>query len=256
MEDELRPLPPGWVRQYDPKEDHQFFVHTAANPPRSIWHHPLDDMEYLRTLSSEERERLQEQDRHHVEREEENEEEFRRQYREEMNKQEQGSSGGSAELPPRPAAKGGFGRKLKDKLTSTTHEEREAQRAQRAKQEQAAYEQHMVMRRAMSRAMQTGEPQLIGKDRDGKDVYIEPPSGQGYGYDPRGSFGGGGGYGYGGNGYGYNPYNQGPYANANARFIRPQNPYARPYGGGYGGGLGLPLLGGLAGGALLGGLLF
>lgn len=34
MEDENRELPPGWIRQYDPQEHHQFFVDTTANPPR------------------------------------------------------------------------------------------------------------------------------------------------------------------------------------------------------------------------------
>ena len=120
-------------------------------------------------------------------------------------------------------------------------------RAERAKAEQEAYEQHQMYRQAMSRAMETGEPQFIGKDRDGKDVYIEPPypggyPGQGYG-------------GYGQNGYGYNPYSQGPYANPNARFLRPVDPYSRPYYGGYGGGLGLPIGLGIGGGLLAGSLL-
>jgi hypothetical protein len=104
------------------------------------------------------------------------------------------------------------------------------------------------MRIQMAKAAETGVPQLLGKDSDGKDVYIEPPGGPG-GYD---EFGGGG---YGGSAYGYNPYRQGPYADPNAKFVRPPNPYARPYGYGYGGGYGLPLLG-LGGGLLLGGLLF
>jgi hypothetical protein len=52
MEDEGRPLPPGWIRQYDAKESHQFFVDTNTTPPRSIWHHPYDDDQYLSTLSS------------------------------------------------------------------------------------------------------------------------------------------------------------------------------------------------------------
>src|ERR1700733_2643221 len=60
MEDEARELPEGWIRQYDTKEHHQFFVDTRANPARSIWHHPYDDEQYLSTLTSEERERLQE----------------------------------------------------------------------------------------------------------------------------------------------------------------------------------------------------
>nr|POE93257.1 exosome complex exonuclease rrp6 [Quercus suber] len=59
MEDEQRPLPKGWVRTYDPTSNHQFFVNTAVDPPRSTWHHPYDDEEYLSTLSSEERERIE-----------------------------------------------------------------------------------------------------------------------------------------------------------------------------------------------------
>lgn len=136
-----------------------------------------------------------------------------------------------------------YGRKLKDKVTSSTHEEREQQRRKRAELERRQYERHMQLRQAMSKAMQTGQPQFVCKDEKGQDVYIEPPS-----HGMRG--------GYGGGGYGYNPYASGPYSNPNARFIRPAQPYARPYGYGYGGGLGLPLAGGLLGGALLGGALF
>jgi len=93
----------------------------------------------------------------------------------------------------------------------------------------------------MSKAAETGVPQLLGKDKDGKDVYIEPP---GANYP-----------GYGAQAYGYNPYSQGPYANPNATFVRPPDPYQRPYGYGYGGGYGMPLMG-LGTGFLLGGLLF
>ena len=32
MEDEHRPLPKGWIRQFDDKEHHQFFVDTNADP--------------------------------------------------------------------------------------------------------------------------------------------------------------------------------------------------------------------------------
>ena len=241
MEDESRPLPPGWIRQFDQNEHHQYFVDTNANPPRSIWHHPYDDMDYLRTLSSEERERLQEaqrpktadnliyddtdpEDDHHDEK-------------------------GSTEykgmpLPLRPGAtsrhstagstgeKKGLGQKMKDKLTGSTHEERELKRQQRAEEEQRQYEAHAAMRRAMSKAMETGVPQAVGRDKEGHTVYVEPP-------------GGGGGMGGMGQGYGahqdsrsYNPYvhGGGPYDDPNARFIRPPMPYqGRPYGGGYGG---------------------
>jgi len=149
---------------------------------------------------------------------------------------------GSAELPPRPTGSdhpGGvtkWGRKMKDKMTHTTHQQREQERIRRAEEEQRTYQRHMELRQAMSRAAQTGQPQFVGKDRNGKDVYIEPPQGPG---PPHGA-------------YGYNPYQQGPYSNPNAFFIKPQNPYSRPYGRGYGGGFGLPLAGGLMGGMLLG----
>lgn len=97
----------------------------------------------------------------------------------------------------------------------------------------------------MARAMQTGQPQFLCKDQQGRDVYIEPPGSGGRGYAA-----------YGQQGYGYNPYSQGPYANPNVRFVRPSGPYGRPYGFGYGGGIGAPVAAGLLGGALLGGVLF
>ena len=241
MEDEGRPLPSGWLRQYDPANHHQFFVDTNKDPPRSIWHHPYDDDEYLNSLDAKERKRVQ--SLHKIPSEADVLA---------MSSDEEGDHYPSTHHPPagHPASStaqqpsGGasrFGRKLKDKLTSTTHEQREAQRRQRAIEEQQAYERHQHIRQVMSRAMETGQPQLLGKDRDGKDLYIEPP--QGSGMPLRG-------------GYGYNPYTQGPYAAPNARFIRPSYPYGRPYGGGYGGGYGLPLMGGMMGGLLMGDMMF
>ncbi|KAK4556452.1 hypothetical protein LTR86_006596 [Recurvomyces mirabilis] len=240
MEDEQRPLPKGWVRTFDPHTEHQFFVDTTQDPPRSTWVHPYDDQQYLGTLSSEDRERIEQEslgrgrppneedidDNHHAA------------------ASSSSAHGKQAELPPRPDDKGkkvGFGRKLKDKMTGMSHEERAAERQRRAAEEQRMYEQHQRTRTAMARAAQTGQPQLLGKDKDGKDVYIEPPA-----------YAGGGGY---GGGYGYNPYGSGGvYSTPNARYIRPSAPYGRPYGGGFGGGYGLPLAlgGGLMGGMLLG----
>lgn len=158
------------------------------------------------------------------------------------------------QLPPRTQEEGEvsggtkFGRKIKDKLTHSTHEQRLAQRRKRDEEEAATYRRHQHIRRQMSLAAETGVPQLLGKDKEGKEIYIEPPGGPG-GY---------GGYGGGPGSYGYNPYTQGPYSNPNAKFIRPQEPYGRSYPGygyGYGGGFGYPLMG-LGGGLLLGGLLF
>lgn len=240
MEDEARELPPGWTRQFDPKNAHQFFVDTKSNPPRSIWHHPYDDETYLSTLSMEERERISalapnKSDAHAESTDEERD----------HHAQSAGPPTSPTTAPPEvhqgQGKKPGFGRRMKDKLTGTTHEEREVQRRQRAEQERRAYELHLQIRQAMTRAMQTGEPQFVFKDEHGRDIYIEPPGGG------RGAYGQGA--------YGYNPYAQGPYADPNARFIRPAGPYGRPGGMGYGGGMGMPLMGGLLGGMLLGGAL-
>ncbi|KAK7035880.1 WW domain-containing protein [Favolaschia claudopus] len=40
------PLPPGWVKQYDPVSQRDFYVDTAI--PRSTWCHPYKDEQYLR----------------------------------------------------------------------------------------------------------------------------------------------------------------------------------------------------------------
>ena len=109
-----------------------------------------------------------------------------------------------------------------------TKEEREVEKKKRAEEERKYYEVHMKYRTAMVRAQQTGQPQFLAKDRDGHDVYVEPPP-SGYG----GGFGGA----YGPRGYGVSPYSSGPYSSPNARFVRPQQAYGRPYGG-YGGGYG------------------
>lgn len=65
-EQDNRPLPEGWIRQWDPNYQQYFFVSTPersslnrnssfpfpvqvdtrANPPHSLWDHPLDDPQY------------------------------------------------------------------------------------------------------------------------------------------------------------------------------------------------------------------
>jgi len=246
MEDEGRPLPQGWVRSYDPQNNHQFFVDTSSEPPKSTWHHPYDDEQYMNNLDPVERKRIQAMHRVPSEADiaAESSDEDEEGHRHTSSKHRGAGAAGAefAELPPRPTGSdhpGGvtkWGRKMKDRMTQTTHQQREQERTRRAEEERRTYQRHMELRQAMSRAAQTGQPQFVGKDRNGKDVYIEPPQGAG---PPQGA-------------YGYNPYQQGPYANPNATFISPQHPYSRPYGGGYGGGFGLPLAGGLMGGLLLG----
>ncbi|KAF2819592.1 hypothetical protein CC86DRAFT_375077 [Ophiobolus disseminans] len=238
MEDEMRPLPAGWVRSFDAQEQHQFFVDTTADPPRSTWVHPYDDEQYLSTLSPEERKK---HSRMH-----------RTMTLNDLAAEDSDDDG----LPPRPSKTSGtaagsssgpqptgihkFSRKLKDKITGQTHSEREQHRLQRAEQERQAYLAHLRARQALMKAIETGQPQFICKDQQGRDVYIEPPRGP---YAPRGA-------------YGYNPYAQGPYSNPNVRIVRPAGPYGRPYGYGYGGGAGLPIAAGFLGGAMLGTALF
>ena len=131
-----------------------------------------------------------------------------------------------------------FGRSLKDKLTNTTHAQREAKRQAQREAEQRAYQQHQAIRQALMTATRTGQPQLVGRDRQGREIFAQPP--------PPGAYGHGATLGYG-------PYQtfDGPYG-AYGPYARPMGPYSRPYAGG----MGMPLLGGLAGGMLLGGLLF
>lgn len=235
MEDEQRELPEGWVRQFDTQHNHQYFVDTRQEPPRSVWHHPYDDEDYLKTLSSEERKRIENlhQGPEHIK----------------AGSAHEGDQAGpsttthgvaSSSTSDEPHGFHKFGRKLKDKVTMSTHEEREAERQDRARKEQEAYEIHRHMRQAMVRAVQTGQPQFLFKDREGRDVYIEPPQG------PRAPPGA----------HGYNPYTQGPYSQPNARFIRPGYDYARPPRMGYNQGMALGFLGGALPAGLIGATLF
>jgi hypothetical protein len=142
-----------------------------------------------------------------------------------------------------------FCRKIKDRLTNTTHEQRETERLQRAEHEAALSRQQLAFHRAVAQAAETGAPQLLGVDKAGREVYISPPHGRrnpGSGgeivsgvdpYDVQGT-------------RGHNPSAQGVYANPNARFIRPNRDYASAYGGGYG----MPVTAGM--GSPLGGLMF
>jgi hypothetical protein len=262
MEDEVRPLPHGWIRQWDTTEQHQYFVDTNADPPRSIWVHPMDDEETWKALPAEEKERLQalEEEMSHIPASPSGKhsstaksdlppEHYPQELPPRPGHADHAQSYQSSQQPGQSQHKKGFGERLKNKVTGMTHEEREAERAHRAEEERQYYEMHAKFRAALQRAQMTGQPQFFAKDKDGRDIFVEPPAPPGYG-----ARGYGGGYGgYGANGYGYNPYTSGPYSNPNARYIRPNYAYGRP---GYGGGLALPLAGGLLGGALLGGLLF
>lgn len=244
MEDMLRPLPKGWIRQYDPSSHHNFFVDTLANPPRSIWVHPFDDEQFQREHPAEvrkERERIERERMVHADTDEEDDSSRHHSSSSKHHHQTTaaaaaGTGAGSSSTEPKGFKK--FGRNLKDKMTNTTHEEREAKRRAQREAEQRAIAQHNAIRQALMMATRTGQPQLVGKDKQGREIYAQPPPPGAYGYGAT---------------LGYGPYQtfDGPYG-AYGPYARPMGPYSRPYGGG----MGFPILGGLAGGMLLGGLLF
>ena len=262
MEDELRPLPRGWVREFDPETQHQFFVDTMSSPPRSIWHHPYDDETYLASLPDSERESI------------------RKTYSSlDPSKRRPSQADIAAESTDGESDTEhgkdhrSLGRKLKDRITGTTHEERAAERERRAAAEHEMYRQHRILRRAMLEAMRTGRPQLLGRDENTmQKVFLEPPGHTFPGvmgvrrispymsevvYDeedgrragPPGRYlrPEGGMYGEGYGGYGCGKF-------AGGRWDRPMEGYGRPMGMGYGGGLGFPLMAPLLGGMMLGGL--
>ena len=221
MEDAARPLPEGWVRQWDPTSHHNFYVDTKANPPRSIWSHPFDD---------------------HIFNEQHPESSIRLPHPEEQadetSEEDNGRDGHQAKSSSKGLKK--LGRSVKDKLTNTTHEQRVAERQRRREQEQKAFERHQAVRASLIRAAQTGQPQLLGRDAQGRDVFAQPPP-----------------VNYGQPSIGYTPYQTGnAYPYGPGTYATPAGPYNRRIGYGYGGGMGLPIAGGLAGGMLLGGLLF
>jgi len=43
-----RPLPDGWIKDFDPNTNHHFYVDTNCEPPRSCWVHPYDDPQFRR----------------------------------------------------------------------------------------------------------------------------------------------------------------------------------------------------------------
>lgn len=244
LEDMVRPLPKGWIRQWDPQSHHNFFVDTLAQPPRSIWIHPYDDEQFQREHPDQvrkERERIEKQ---RIVQDDTDDEDDRP-----ATGPSKGAGAGdgagaskaqqtyaatsSSSTQPKGLKK--FGRSLKDKMTGTTHEQRVQERKRREEAERRAMEQHMMIRQALIRSVQTGQPQFIGRDSAGREIFAQPPppgfarQGPAIGYGPYQTTGG--------------PYGMyGPYS-------APMGPYRRA-------GAGPAVLGGLAGGMLLGGLLF
>ncbi|KAL1864954.1 hypothetical protein VTK73DRAFT_5583 [Phialemonium thermophilum] len=268
MEDETRPLPPGWVRSFDPETCHQFFVDTTQDPPRAIWHHPFDDEAYVNSLSREERDRLVGQSLLLPPNNKRDAAPARQ--TDPQARVSAGAGPAAAPHPPGPDDSAGslerLGRKFKDRLTSTTHAERAADRRRRANAEAEAHRQHLALRGGLANAMRTGQPQVIGRDEEGRPVLIEPPGlGRDQGLVERRRL---------------NPWmtevryvpGAAPFALGEGRLVRvdglypgsfyngamgmgygrPRGPYERPMGGRYGGGLGFPLGMPLLGGVMLG----
>ncbi|KAM7213753.1 hypothetical protein V8F06_010887 [Rhypophila decipiens] len=168
MEDELRPLPDRWAREFDPATGHQFFVDTVSAPPRAIWHHPHDDNVYMSSISDAEREAI--------------------------NSSFPNNPHGSV---PIHALDGGqahhprcFASRIKDTLTRRhssesnphhTHSKIHAQQLgtipteTEQDMEREMHRQHLLLRRAMTNAMNTSEAQLLGQDDTETNVYLEPP---------------------------------------------------------------------------------
>ncbi|KAK8062326.1 hypothetical protein PG997_014423 [Apiospora hydei] len=182
IEDESRPLPDGWVRTFDPENHHQFFVDIRADPPRSIWHHPYDDEQYLNSLPVQEREQLGGLTRHPSKEDiaaETTDEEGDSHHATAFRGPGHGAAAGEASEASSSSSKPrSFGRKMKDKITGTTHEERDAERSRRQQREQGLYKQHELFRRGLAAAIRTNQPQLLGQDDEGTDVYLEPPDAQ------------------------------------------------------------------------------
>ncbi|KZT61931.1 hypothetical protein CALCODRAFT_303190 [Calocera cornea HHB12733] len=119
MEDEMRELPDGWIREWDPKQKHHFYVDTKANPPRSIWVHPYDDPEYISSIP----------DKHPAK-------QWANAQQQNARPVGQGTSGtgparaGAAAGAAQTGQKPGLLTKMHDKLTGTTKEERDAAKEQ------------------------------------------------------------------------------------------------------------------------------
>ncbi|GAA5993028.1 hypothetical protein JCM10908_003066 [Rhodotorula pacifica] len=232
MLDESRPLPDGWRREFDANSGHYFYVDTKAKPPRSIWSHPLDP-DFLKAhpniaekvdpaLSS------SQSDSHAAEKDQHNK------LHKPSSHASTSTSGASTSQSHghghgQEEDKRTFGRKMKDKLTGTTHEQRVEQRRKQAEQEKKEYEAYLRRRAQIRQAQAEGRYQPMYGAPMGPYVRTVP-------------------MGYGGGMYGGGMYGGGMYG-------RPY--YGNGIGMGRAGmGTGMALGGGLLGGLLLGDMLF
>jgi hypothetical protein len=274
MEDEARPLPPGWTRCYDTHYSHQYFVDTNASPPRSIWHHPYDDEQFLASLSAAERDQLKQKGLLGPGGDHDLAAEY------ESTDDEVG--GRSGDTHPESAGSGRKGKlaRLEDKFKNKQLE-RQARRDRERQQEDEAHAAYKHFRKTLEEAVRSGRPAIMGIDKQGREVYLQPPGAVYHGvsgyhnvsegltevlYSPGGGPGIGapgsrfvkadGVYGYAGGGGGGGAFPGTLGYGTVGGYGRPPYPYARPLGRGYGGGFGLPLMMPLMGGFMLGSMMF
>jgi len=185
FDDEHRDLPEGWVRCWDPKQNHHFYVDEKTK--RSTWNHPYDDPEYLQSLP----------DTHPANPNSAEAKAARAQAAELQKQHEQAlaKSGGKGKVHRN------FAQRLKDKAIGTKEEREEAKRKriEQERQMQAAY----LARRKALLERQRDNPQLMNYYASPYDRYGPPmsPYGRNF-YVPRYGYGGGYGYGFGGMGMG------------------------------------------------------
>jgi len=186
-----RPLPYGWTSQVDTNSGHTFYVDTKAQPPRSIWVHPLDDEQYLREHPD-----AREKHSHAADQK-------TPQYSAPPTPSvaTPGSSADRAGYasPSGPKKKQGLLGKLKDKVVGT-EEEREQEKRHKAEQKRQMMElrerrhQEMLAQQAAMYQEQQRQQQMYAQQQAqyGGPQYAPQP----YGYAPpqqqRSGFGGGG----------------------------------------------------------------
>lgn len=279
-----RPLPAGWVKEFDSNSNRNYYVDTLATPPRSIWVHPLDDPEFTRAhqldgdddldsddgrsghnsrppsaqsgvsdsgklkkspYPDEKKSRRNDDDDNHLH------------VPSTAGASSSSSSGRHSRTPSQQSVasvnsqqkKRGFFGKLKDELIGTK-EERAAAKAQREarrkEEERLYYERRDAM---MARRLQEQEAERQAWERAGRQYQQQR---QQYGYrtgPPQMNAYGGPTY-QDPYTYGASPYGRRGYGNSYG------NGYGQQRGGGSGLGGGAALAGGLIGGLLLGDLLF
>ncbi|KAK4700312.1 hypothetical protein P7C70_g5937, partial [Phenoliferia sp. Uapishka_3] len=187
MLEESRELPKGWVRQYDEESSHAFYIDEDANPPRSIWTHPYDDIDYLKSLpeSSEVRQHYE-----HQMNATQRIEDSCPALTENKSDSQQGKSSSTRVVDNENKSERTIGRKIKDKLTGKSHAERQQERRAQHEAELKQYQQFIMRRK------QAMEDQAKNPDKYSRPMGGYPGSARGY----RSGYGYGAGYG--GLGYG------------------------------------------------------